>query len=268
MWIKSKAEYVWSERQKKYILFSQKSIFWTGPVARCKGASSQQTSEANSSQQFTNQLQQDYAQQFQNQNAILNSINSSLSPILKAGINQYGYSPQEQTALNSQALQGTGQQYAGAQRALAENQAAAGGGNAFLPSGVNSQQQAELAASGAAQSSNQLLGIKQQGYEQGRQNYLTALGGLSGAAGMYNPTGYAGQATSSSQNAFNQATTNYNENLAQSPWNIVGGLAGGALSAFGGGLMGGLGTGLAKNILGGGGANYNTPPPTSELSAP
>ena len=250
MWIKSKAEYVWSDRQNKYILFSQKSIFWTGPVTLCKGASPQQTAEANASQQFTQNLQQDYAQQFQNQNAILNSINSSLSPILQGGINQYGYSPAEERTLTSQALQGTGQQYAGAQRALAENQAAAGGGNVFLPSGVNTQQQAQLAASAANQASNQLLGIKQQGYELGRQNYLTALGGLSSAAGMYNPTGYAGQATSAGQQAFNQATSVYNENMANSPWNLVGGLAGAAAGAFLGPLGSTLGSAAGKGIAG------------------
>lgn len=250
MWIKSKAEYVWSDRQRRYILLSQKSIFWTGNVTLCKGASQQQKDEAAASQQFTQQVQQDYAQQFKNQNAILGAINSSLNPILQAGINQYGFTPAEEKTLTSQALQGTGQQYAGAKRALSEEQAAAGGGNVFLPSGVTSQQQQQLASSAANQASNQLLGIKQQGYELGRQNYLTALSGLSGAAGLYNPLGYAGQTTAASQNAFGQATTNYKEDQAASPWNIIGGLAGGALNAFTGGLGGVLGTAAGKGISG------------------
>lgn len=250
MRINSKSEYIWSDRQNRYILLSQKSIFWTGPVALCKGATDQQKEEAAASQKFTESLQNDYAQQFANQNAILGSLRSSLSPIIAAGPNQYGFSPEQEQVLNSQAIQGTGQQYANAKKALNEDIAAAGGGNEFLPSGVAAQQRAQLASTGANQASSQLLGIKQAGYQQGYNMYQNALDRLSGVAQIYNPTGFAGQATGAGANAFNQASEVQKADAAASPWNVVGGILGGAAGAFAGGLGGGVGKAIGSTFGG------------------
>lgn len=252
-----KIEYVWSDKQDRYIVLrQQKSIFWTDEVAFCKGASSQQTDLANSQQNFYNTLSNDYSTQFANQSAILSSLNNSLSPIIQAGPNQFGFSSAETNTLNSQAIQGTGQQYTNAKKALSANQAAAGGGNTTLPSGVASQQQANLASAGAAQTSNQLLGIQQAGYETGRQQYNQAVGELGSVASQYNPTGYAGQATGAGSAAAQTANEIAQENNAASPWGLIGGLLGGVAGSFAGPFGASIGSSLDSSLggaLGGGG---------------
>ncbi len=69
-----------------------------------------------------------------------------------------------------------------------------------------------------------------------------------GVAGLYNPTGYAGQATGAGNAAFGQATQIQNmKNQEQA--DIAGAIGGLALAPFTGGMsLGGL-----KGLLGGGG---------------
>jgi len=255
MHISVKREFVWSDKQDRYILLSKKSITWAGSVAFCKGASAAQEAQAQASANFTNTLTQDYSQQFANQSAILNTLNNSLAPIVAGGPNQFGFSGAETNNLNAQAIQGTGQQYANASKALGAQQAAQGGGNSYLPTGAQAAQKGALASSSANQASNQLLGIQQAGYQQGYNQYQSAIGQLGGVAGMYNPTGYAGQATSAAGQAFNAATQVQQMNNAASPWNVVGGILGGAvgagLDAFTGGVGGSLAGGLFKSGNGG-----------------
>jgi hypothetical protein len=241
MQITTKAEYIWSDKQSRHILVRKKSIIWIGPVAFAKGASAAQNNLANQQAGFYSALQGDYAQQFAGQNAILGTLTNTLNPIIAAGPNQFGFNAAETNNLNSQAIQGTGQQYNNAKQALGAQQAAAGGGNTLLPSGVQSQQQAGLASSAANQASNQLLGIQQAGYEQGHQQYESAIGQLGGVASQYNPEGYASQATGAGSAAANTANQITQENNAASPWGLVGGILGGAASGFASGFGGGLG---------------------------
>ena len=258
MHISTKRELIWSDKQNRYILLRDLRRPLFGQVAWCKGASSQQTDLANSQQNFYNTLSSDYSQQFANQNAILSTLQSSLNPIVQAGPNQFGFSTAETNNLNAQALQGTGQQYNNASKALGAQQAAQGGGNAYLPTGAQSAQQAGLAAGAANQASNQLLGIQQAGYQQGHNNYEAAIGQLGGVAGMYNPTGYAGSANQAGGVANSEANEVTQLNNAASPWNLVGGILGGAagagLDAFTGGL-GGMAAGSLGNVFAGGNAN-------------
>lgn len=245
MQIARRVEYAWSDKQFRYIPLRRLSINWTGVVSYCKGASSQQEQLANSQQNFYNTMTQDYNTQFGDQGAILSSLKNTLSPIVAAGPNQFGYSAAETNSLNSSALQNTGQQYANASQALKANQAATGGGNVPLPSGVQSQQQAGLASSAANQASNQLLGIQQSGYQQGYNTFENAVGQLGGVASQYNPTGFAGSANSAGSAAGTTANQVTQLNNAASPWNLVGGLLGGAASAVTGGLTGDLGTAVS-----------------------
>ena len=260
--ITRRADYLWSQKQNKYLLVRKlSSISWTDQIAQMKGASSQQTQLADSQQQFYNTLSQDYSKQFASQNAILGTLQNTLNPIIQAGPNQFGFNAAETNNLNSQAIQGTGQQYNNAKKALASQQAAAGGGNTLLPSGVQSQQQAGLASSAANQASNQLLGIQQAGYEQGHNQYENAIGQLGGVASQYNPTGYAGSANNAGSSAFNSATEVQKLNAAASPWNMVGNILGGAASIGLGALTGGLGTaagGALGGLFGGGGSSNSS----------
>lgn len=252
--ISVKREFIWSDRQDRYILVKDVRRPFFGQPAWCKGASAQQTDLANSQQQFYNTLSADYNQQFANQNAILNTLRNSLAPIVQAGPNQFGFSKAETNNLNSQALQGTGQQFRNAAKSLGEAQAAQGGGNTYLPTGAQAQQRATLAATGANQASNQLLDIQQKGYDTGRAQYNAAVGQLGGVAGMYNPTGYAGEATGAGNAAANEANQVAQLNNEASPWNLVGGILGGAVGAgvdaFTGGLGGSLGKAAGKGLGG------------------
>ena len=255
MLITTKAVYVWSTKQDRYLLVTRntKSINRT-EVALCKGASSAQSNLANQQASFYNTLQTDYGQQFQNQNAILGSLQKSLSPILNAGPNQFGFSQAQTNNLNSSAIQNTAQGYANASKALKENQAAAGGGNTLLPNGAQSAQQGALASSAANNQSNQLLGIQQAGYQQGLQNFNNAVGQLGGVASQYNPTGFSNSANSAGSSAFNSATQVQTMNNQASPWNLVGGILGGVASGLTGGLTG-LAGGALSGLGGGGGAS-------------
>ena len=232
MRITTSVSYLWSDRQDRYILLSKKSIIWTGAVALYKGASQQQTDLANSQQQFYDTMTKDYSTQFANQNSILSSLQNSLNPIIAAGPNQYGFSKDQENVLNSQAIQGTGQQYANASKAVNENIASAGGGDEYLPSGVASQQRSQVATAGANQASSQLLGIKQAGYQQGYNTYESALGQLSGVAGMYNPNGTASSANSAGSSANTTLNQIEQENQAANPFNAILGAAGGGFDAW------------------------------------
>ncbi len=248
--ISVRRDYLWSDTQDRYIIVRDVRRPFFGQLAFAKGASAQQTDIANSQQNFTNQLMSNYSQQFQNQNAILGTLQNSLNPIVQAGPNQFGFSTAETNNLNAQALQGTGQQYANASKALGQQQAAQGGGNSYLPTGAQAQQQAGLAAGAANQASNQLLGIQQAGYQQGYNQYQSAVGQLGGVAGMYNPNGVASGANSAGGVANSEANQVAQLNNEASPWNLVGGLLGGAASTVASGLTGDLGT--AVSTLGSG----------------
>jgi hypothetical protein len=259
MQINNKIVYQWNNRLGKYILIDRVAEDYTGPILVCKGASAQQSSIANSQQNFMNTLQQDFGTAFSGQQNILNNLSSTLTGILQGGPSQYGFSAPETSALNTLATTGNAQQYANAKAAAGQAAAAAGGGNAVIPSSAAAQTQAGIAQAGAQQQSNELLGIKQAGYQQGNQNFNNAVSGLLGVSGQENPSGLAGQANQAAQGASQSATTVAQMNNAASPWNVVGGVLGGigsaalnfALPGAGsaiGGILGGLGEGTIQNM--------------------
>ncbi len=252
MKIYTRLEFLWDTSAQKYVRVCEESYELpdASPVALLKGASGQQTSLANSQQAFYDTMTKDYSQQFANQTAVLNAVNASVQPVIAAGPNQYGFSPAETNVLNSQAIQGTAQQYNQAQKALQQRQAAEGGGTQFLPSGVNEQQKAELAATGANQTSSELLGIQQAGYTQGANQYQSAVQQAEGAAGIYNPTGYSGAATGAGNAAANEANTVAQENNAASPWPMIGGILGGVAGSIAGPIGAQVGSKIGSSIGG------------------
>lgn len=226
----------------------------------CGGPSSQEKAIAQQQQQFFGTLQQGYKTAFAGQQNILNSLNTAFQPIVAAGINQYGFSPAEDAALRTQASAGTATQYQNASKTIGESLASVGGGNAFLPSGAATKLQSQAALGAAQEESAQQLGITEAGYAQGRQNFLAAASGEQQNAAMLNPTGYAGQATGAGQAAFGSQAQIWEQQQESSPWNIVGGVLGGAVQAGLGAFTGGIGTGAA-NMLRGGGFGINPPAP-------
>jgi hypothetical protein len=208
------------------------------------GSSGAQKNISAGQQNFFNSLQQNYASEFAGQQSILNSLNAAFQPILAGGPNAQGFSPAESAALNTQAMNTTGANYANAARATNEQMAGRGGGNAYLPSGVNAQISGTIASQAAGQLSAEQNQNLLQNYGQGRQNFFNAAGALSGAASLYNPSGFAGQTTGAGNAAFGSATQMYNQG---NQWvGALSGALGGAVSAVSGGLTGGLGTEMSK----------------------
>jgi hypothetical protein len=227
VFIHTKTEFIWDAVLRQYVVLTEEGYEHDGSVALCKGASDNQEALAQSQKEFADTLQRDYGTTFANNQAILNSLNSSLKPIVSAGIGQYGYSNAEDAAMRTQASAGTAANYQNARRAVGQAQAAAGGGDTFLPTGAAAANNAALARAAAQQESGQQLDITKSGYEQGRQNFLNAVNAEQGVAAGYNPTGYAGLSTSANASAANQEEDIAKLNNSASPWSTIGGILGG-----------------------------------------
>jgi hypothetical protein len=197
------------------------------------GPTSAQTSALNQQTSLQATLQQEAETTYGEDQGILSQLKATYEPIVAAGPNQEGYSPEELAALNTQSTEGTAQNYAEASRAVGESQAAQGGGNApGITSGVNAQQNEQLAASAAQEQSKEQTGITTADYQQGYKEFQDATGALLGTSGQLNPLGYSGQDQTAITGESNEANT-----LAaqQSSW-VAPVL--GAAGAIGGGFAG------------------------------
>jgi hypothetical protein len=143
-----------------------------------------------------------FQQYLGSQSAVLSNLGNILTPIAEAGPTQAGFGAQELAALNTQAIQGVGQQYNKAAQALQLNEASRGGGNMVLPTGAVNAQKASLAAAAANESSNAQLGITTANYQQGRSNWQAATSGLNALAQDYNPSTLGSLGNQSTQGAF------------------------------------------------------------------
>lgn len=160
------------------------------------GPTQAQTDLQSSQAAFYDTLQKQDAVQFGEDQQILTQMQSVYAPILAAGPSQYGFNPAEDTVLNTEATEGVAGNFAGASKALKEQQAAEGGGDSYLPSGVKQQQQEELDTSAAQTAANEKLQIKQSGFAQGYNQFTAATNALEGTAGLLSPTAAANAATS------------------------------------------------------------------------
>lgn len=195
----------------------------------CGGPSAAQNDLQNSQAQFYQTLQQQDQTQFNEDQGILTQMQSVYAPILAAGPNQYGFSNAEDTDLNTEATEGVAANYAGASTALKEEQAAQGGGNSYLPSGVNAQEQESLDSGAAGTLSQEQQQIKQAGYQQGYQQFANATSALEGTASLLNPTGAANAATSAGSAEGTTANQIAQENESwMAPLGAAAGAVGGA----------------------------------------
>ena len=193
------------------------------------GASDQSKDTFAQQEAFFKELRSEYKTRFGEDEALLSKLTASFEPILAKGINQEGFSQAELDNLNSQAVTGTGQNYAKAAAALGAQQGAEGGGTAYIPSGAKHQQQAQLAESAAENESGLESTIKAADYATGRENYLAAAQGLEGVSGLYNPTALAGVTNNAGEA---QAQTANEITQANNSWmNLVGGALGAAGNA-------------------------------------
>jgi hypothetical protein len=216
----------------------------------CGGANGAQTGLAAQSGNFYTTLQGAYNSQFGQYSGILNNLQNAWTPVLNGGPNQQGFSAAENSTLNSEAINNTATNAEHAEQAANEQVGAEGGGNSFLPSGAQSEIDANIDTNAENNLSNEQSQITQANYNQGRQNFEAASGALSGVAAADNPTGFAGAAGGEGNQAFEQQTQISDENNAGS-WAT--GLTG-ALTGIAGSFAGGFGSGLGKGF-GGGGSN-------------
>jgi len=177
---------------------------------------------------FTNTLMQSYKQQFGQQSQILSFLTGKLQPMIN---NPTGFSPEALTAMRTGATENTATSYGQAEQALHAQEAARGGNG--LPSGVDAQLEAENANQGAALNAQSQNQITLQNEQLKQQNYWNAVNALSGNAAQYNPTGYAGQATSGSEAVGNLGTA-YKNSQSSQLLGALGGIAGGAGTALAG----------------------------------
>lgn len=197
------------------------------------GPTSTQTKLEGSEQQFMQELQQNYATNFAEQQQVLNHLNSVLAPILARGPSQTGFSPEERAALNTQAINTTGASAAMAQRAIA-NETAGRNDSGNLPEAGNvAALKAGAASAGASQLASEELGITEADYATGRANYNAAVGAEEGVAGQFNPVATGGLASEANKTAFGEATQIAQEQ-AQEQADIAGGVTSLAMGALGG----------------------------------
>ena len=233
---------------------------YSGPVAECKGGNSK------AEMQRANQVQDQQTALMQQQ---LLSMRQTLAPFLAAnqqvmqntgGVidlnNQIlangGLTPQQQQAYTAQAIDQATQGYRNAVGQINNALVARGlSGGGFAGGGGVGQQFGALGATLGGQMQNAMGGInnlKFQSFENAMNMnaglYQNSLANQAQAAGMFE--GLTGQFNQGGINALNAGVTAaHNVDQAQmAPWNMLAGVAGGALGSFLNPLAGGLSGGL------------------------
>jgi hypothetical protein len=196
----------------------------------CGGASQQETDIQAKQAAYYSVLTSQAQQEFGNSSKIFQDLTSTFEPILKAGPGQEGFTTGELNNLNSIAATTQGKSYATTEQAVNRQLAATGAG--MLPSGVATQIRTGLAGSAAQNLAGEQQQIKQQDYNVGHENWLTAAQALSGSTAVYNPaTGAAGAANQGGSAA---AQTAEDISAQNNSWeSLVGGVLGGVSSAVG-----------------------------------
>jgi hypothetical protein len=137
------------------------------------------------------------AKQYADQQAIFAPLVSQFQSIYAKGPNQTGFSTPELNTLNSQAVEGTAENYQAAAKGVNESIAAEGGGDNPLPSGGQIQLKQQVANSAAQEESSQENQINEADYTQGYNEWENAGQGLQTIAAGENPLGYESNETSS-----------------------------------------------------------------------
>lgn len=196
------------------------------------GATQAQTNLQQQQADFYSEMTANYKTVFSEDQTLLNMVTGSMAPIIAAGINQEGFSPQEKQTLMTQADEGVARSYAQAQTALQERMAALGGdAPTTSASGEMGQMSEELAATKATTQASEKQQILQADYATGRQNYFQAVSAEEEAANLLNPNGTSTAATGAGQQA--SVTANDIAQANNSVWSSVmaglGGIAGAAV---------------------------------------
>lgn len=235
MRIYTEVRYTWNG--SAYVKDYENYYEYQGPLDKLCGPSADQQSILSTQMQLTQQAQAQSQQVFGASSTAFNDLMGAFTPILKAGPNQQGFSAQELSNLNSQAVTQGGVAARNATAAVGNAEAAAGGGNMPLPSGAQVGTQTAIAESAAENTANQESQITEANYAQGRQNFNTAAGAIEGAPGVF---GAGTNALGTASNVAGSAASNANTiNQQDTAWQTA---AIGALgSVAGAATTGGLG---------------------------
>lgn len=198
------------------------------------GSNSEQTDAQKQEAEFSQQMMQENATVYGEQQSILSTLNSGFQKIVAQGPSQEGFDEGELDSLETTGKEDVAANMTAASRALGQGQASQGGGDTFIPSGVKMAEQERLQAAGATADSSTQQGILQADYNQGNQNYNNAVAGEETVAADENPVGYSNATTSSNVASADEA--NAIAASADSPFTAVmgslGSLAGSAASIY------------------------------------
>jgi hypothetical protein len=232
-YIHTRTIFEWDEKRIKYVKVYDEGYEWDGSVEQACGSTAAQNAIGSSQQNFMTQAQSQASTVFGGASQAFQGLMSAFAPIVAAGPSQQGFSQQQLSNLNSQAITQTGISYKNAKEAVGEAQSSVGGGNVSLPSGTQTGEDLGLAESAANQTSSELGQITQANYAEGNANYNAAVSGELAAPGIFSAsTGATGAAT----NAGSAAASTANQIASQNnSWvGAVTGLAG----ALGGAALG------------------------------
>lgn len=151
----------------------------------------------------------------------MQTISNAWAPVLQSGAVPFGYSAGLDQLLQSNAIQQGSAATANATNAAALQEKQASGGANVLPTGASAQIGADIAATGAQKTAQNLTGIQEAGYQQGLSNLEGGTQAELGVAGGENETGLAEAATGSGALALNAGQAQFQENQLTSPLNLT-----------------------------------------------
>ena len=179
-------------------------------------------------------MNRDFSQRFGEQSDVFKNLTNQLTPIANLGPNQQGFSPQELSAMNAQAINTAGAASRNAQQSVAGTLAGQevgpyGGNSSGLVSGIQQQIQGTVASQSANQLASAQNEITQRNYEAGRENFWRSTAGEQSLANAENPEPYGTMAQSSLGQARASAADIDRQKQARS--DAWGGLAKGLIGA-------------------------------------
>lgn len=224
--------------------FTPRYICYCGTTDATDAAAANQTS-------FTTKMVSQASAVFGADSGVFNTMKNAYSALVAMGPSQQGYSAAQQSAMNASAITTGANQARFVEATLGRQQAGAGGGNAPNASGIGAGARAQVAETMAAQTASELNKIQQENYAQGNKNWQIAGEGLSKAPSVF---GNLGAVDAAAQTGLDKNMSNAQAADAASNWWVkpVEGAVMGGISAFTGGIGGGL-TNAALSKIGGGG---------------
>lgn len=240
----------WIPELEKSYYYNGKWGYFLGTIkGMFSGASSEDKGEATEDEQFQQLMEHEQNTAFQGQQEALNTINQAMTPLVKGGAYQYGFSTAEDQALQSQIENAGATATANtvAAQQLREQQATGGAGG--LPTGAQEALETQARETGAQKTAAQLGQEKELGYQTGRENFLAGTQAEEQVASLENPAAFANAATNAgdlSLNAIKNVDTNNANSLTAK---LLGGTIGG---------IGSMITGKTSNTGGAGTSVLNT----------